>query len=126
MSRAKRILIFFLAFPLIAYAVSASLQKDAPFAAARKMLLQEKWKPINVHAHDDYALMGVEHELAKMNIKEFDSCSIDSSSCVMRYKRGNECLTVFTIGEKIKYMKVVDWNNECPTTSSSEPHETQH
>jgi hypothetical protein len=125
MIRAKRLLIFFLAFPLVTYAAPVSLHKGSTFSATRKMLLKEKWKPINVHAYDDYALMGVEHELEKMNMKEFDSCSIDSSSCVMRYKRGNECLTVFTIGEKIKYMKVVDWNNECPTTSSSETRDTR-
>jgi hypothetical protein len=125
MIRAKRLLIFFFALPSIAYAVSGSLHKDSPFTATRAMLLKEKWKPINVHAHDDYALMGVEHELVRMGIKEFDSCSIDNSSCVMRYKRGYECLTVFTVGEKIKYMKVVGWNDECPILSSSESRKTQ-
>jgi hypothetical protein len=125
MIRAKRLLIFFFALPSIAYAVSGSPQKDSPFAATRAMLLKEKWKPVNVHAHDDYALMGVEHELARMGINEFDSCSIDNSSCVMRYKRGSECLTVFTVGEKIKYMKVVGWNDECPILSSSESRKTQ-
>ncbi|WP_051972001.1 hypothetical protein [Massilia sp. 9096] len=125
MIRAQRLLILFFALPSIAYAFPASLQKHSSFAVTRKILLKDKWKPINVHAHDDYPLIGVEHELAKMNIKEFDSCSIDNSSCVMRYKRGNECLTVFTVGEKIKYMKVVDWNDECPTPSSSEAKKTQ-
>lgn len=101
--------------PFIAFAAPTALQKDMSFTAARKLLLKEKWKPINVHARDNYALMGVEHELAKMNIKEFDSCSIDYSNCVMRYTRGDECLSVFTIGEKMKYMKVVHWTEECPT-----------
>jgi hypothetical protein len=104
------------------FVIADTLQKNLSFTAARKLLLKEKWKPINVHAHDDYDLMGVEHELAKMNIREFDFCSIDVSSCIMRYKRGNECLTVFTIGEKIRYMKVVDWNNECPAPSPREGH----
>lgn len=102
------------ALPLIAYAEPVALQKDMSFVAARKLLLKERWKPVNVHALDDYALMGVEHELARRNFKEFDSCSIDYSNCVMRYKRGDECLTVFTIGEKIKYMKVIQWSDECP------------
>ncbi|MDC8760672.1 hypothetical protein [Janthinobacterium fluminis] len=111
----QRLLILCVVLPLIANAAPAALQKDMSFITARKLLLKEKWKPINVHAHDDYALMGVEHELAKRNFKEFDSCSIDYSNCIMRYKRGGECLTVFTIGEKIKYMKVVHWSDECPT-----------
>jgi hypothetical protein len=125
MSRVKRLIMFFFAFPSIASAVPASLQKDSSFFTTRAILLKEHWKPINVHAHNEYALMGVEHELARMGIKEFDSCSIDNSSCVMRYKRGHECLTVFTVGEKIKYMKVVGWNDECPILSSSESRKTQ-
>ena len=117
----QRLVSLLAALPLIVYAAPAALQKDMSFVAARKLLLTARWKPINVHAHDDYALMGVEHELAKMNFKEFDSCSIDYSNCVMRYKRGDECLTVFTIGEKIKYMKVVHWSDECPTVPPSVP-----
>lgn len=113
--RDTTLLPLFAVLPLIAFAAPATLQKDQPFTAARKLLLKARWKPINVHAHDDYALMGVEHELAKMNIKEFDFCSIDYSNCVMRYKRGIECLSVFTIGEHVKHMKVVHWTDECPT-----------
>jgi hypothetical protein len=125
MSQVKRLIIFFFAFPSIVSAAPASLQKDSSFFTTRAILLKEHWKPINVHAHDEYALMGVEHELARSGIKEFDSCSIDNSSCVMRYKRGSECLTVFTVGEKIKYMKIVDWNDECSTVSSSENRKTR-
>ena len=75
--------------PLIVVAAPAALQKDMPYVAARKLLLKEGWLPVNLHLHDDYALMGVERELFKHNFKEFDSCSIDYSSCVMRYKRAN-------------------------------------
>jgi hypothetical protein len=67
--------------------------------------------------------MGVERELSRHNFKEFDSCSIDYSNCVMRYKRAKKCLTVYTIGEKIRYMKVVDWNSECPEVP---PQSTSH
>lgn len=91
-----------------------TLQKGMPYVSARKALLKEHWKPLNVHAQDDYVPMGVEHELVKQRYREFDSCSVDNSSCVMRYRRNTECLTVFTIGERIKYMKVVDWSDKCP------------
>jgi hypothetical protein len=120
MTTKRRLLVFFFTLPLIAYAAPPALEKDMSFTTARKLLLKEKWKPVNVHARGDYALMGIEHELAKMNVREFDSCSSDNSSCIMRYERGNECLTVFTIGEKIEYMKVVGWNNECPAPPSRE------
>lgn len=109
----SRLIILLAVFPIIAYAAPVALQKDMSFLAARKLLLKEKWTPINVHAHDDYALIGVEHELAKKNIKEFDSCSIDYSNCLMRYRRGEACLTVYTVGEVVKDMKVVDWSEEC-------------
>ncbi|MYM41039.1 hypothetical protein [Duganella qianjiadongensis] len=105
--------------PLLATGTPLTLHKDMPFSAARKLLIQQKWKPIHVHADDHYSLMGVEHELAKLNIREFDSCSIDYSNCIMRYKRDDQCLTVYTIGEKVKYMKVVDWTNECPESQQS-------
>ena len=110
----RQLLVLFALLPLFASAAPATLQKDMPFTAARKLLLKEKWKPINVHAQDGYTFMGVERELARMNIKELDSCSVDYSNCVLRYKRGDDCLSVFTIGEKVKYMKVVDWTAECP------------
>jgi hypothetical protein len=112
--------------PLIVFAAPAALQKDMPYVAARKLLLKEGWLPINLHLHDDYELMGVEHELSKHNFKEFDSCSIDYSNCVMRYKRAKKCLTVYTIGEKIRDMKVVDWNSVRPeraAQSDSQPSE---
>lgn len=99
--------------PLIVHA-SPALKENMPFVKARALLLKDKWKPVYVHENDDYALMGVERELAKRNFKEFDSCSIDYSNCIMRYKRGDECLTLYTIGEKVKYMTVVQWTEECP------------
>lgn len=116
MNAAQRLITLLAVFPMIADATStpAPLHKNMSFFTARKILLKEGWKPINVHADDNYTPMGIEHELAKMNFKEFDSCSIDYSNCIMRYKRGSRCLTVFTIGEEIKFMKVVDWNSDCP------------
>jgi hypothetical protein len=99
--------------PLILHA-SPALKENMSFVKARALLLKDKWQPVYVHENDDYALMGVERELAKRNFKEFDSCSIDYSNCIMRYKRGGECLTLHTIGEKVKYMKVVQWTKECP------------
>lgn len=118
MNVTRQLLVLFAFFPLFGWATPLTLQKDMPFTAARKLLLKEKWKPINVHARDGYTFMGVERELAKMNIKEFDSCSIDYSNCVLRYKRGDECLSVYTVGEKVKYMKVVHWTAECPALRS--------
>ena len=109
----------FATLPLIAYAAPVALQKDMPYVAARTSLLKEGWRPVNLHLHDDYELMGVERELFKHNFKEFDSCSIDYSNCVMHYKRGKQCLTVHTIGERIRYMKVVDWSSECPQSPPS-------
>jgi hypothetical protein len=73
MTMKRRLLIVFFALPSIAHTAPPPLREGMTFTAARKLLLKEKWKPINVHAYDDYALMGVEHELAKMNIREFDA-----------------------------------------------------
>ena len=107
--------------PAIVFAAPADLRKDMPYLfAARKLLLKEGWMPANLHLHDDYAMIGVEHELSRNNFKEFESCSIDYSNCVMRYKRARQCLTVYTIGEKIRDMKVVDWNSQCALTQQQQ------
>lgn len=108
-------------FPLMSHTAPLALQKGMSYVSARKILLKDDWKMLNVHAQDAHVPMGVEHELIRKNYREFDSCSIDNSSCVMRYKRGNECLSVFTIGEKIKYMKVVDWSDECAEQTPAVP-----
>ena len=104
--------------PLTVVASPVTLHKDMPYINARKLLLKQGWHPVNLHLHDDYAFLGVEHELHNKNFNEFDSCSIDYSNCVMRFKREKKCLTVYTFGEKIRYMKVVDWNNECPAVAA--------
>ena len=115
MTTARWLIVLCAALPLIGHAAPAILNRDMPFAAARKLLLKERWKPIIIHAHDGYVRIGVERELAKLHINELDSCSIDYSSCVMRYSRSAECLTVITIGERFKDMEVVEWSYLCPT-----------
>ena len=106
-----------LSTPLITQAAPRQLAVGMNFVEARRILLHSRWQPINIHANDDYEPMGVEHELFRRGYKEFDSCSIDVSSCILHYRRGSHCLTLYTIGEKVKYMKVQGWSNKCPEKS---------
>lgn len=106
--------ILLLLTPLIVDAHPVRLKAGMSFLMARKLLIQDKWQPVNLHKNDDYVLMGVEHELFDNNFKEFESCSIDYSNCIMHYSRGRKCLTLYTIDEKIKHMKVAQWSNDCP------------
>jgi hypothetical protein len=52
--------------------------------------------------------------LVKRGFKEVDSCSVDSSRCILYYKKGGQCLRLDTMGEQVKFMKVVRWSEECP------------
>ena len=109
-----RYLIIFATLPLIVSAFPTPLRNGMAYTTARQLLLKDRWVPLNLHAHDGYEFIGVERELAQRNFKEVDSCSIDYSNCVMRFKRATQCLTVYAAGERVKDMKVVDWNGECP------------
>ncbi len=106
-------------FLIIAMMSSASpsedyLKKDQLFTAARKLLIKNKWVPVKIHAEQNYEYVGLEKDLITLNILEVDSCSIDSSRCIFYYRKNNQCLRLDTIGEQSKYMKVVQWSDECP------------
>lgn len=92
------------------------LQKNQLFLKARARLVNAGWTPIKQHvASDTDSLEGVEIQLLRKGIAEFDSCSTDSSRCIFYYRNGDKCLRIDTIGEQVKHMKVTQWSNECPT-----------
>lgn len=90
------------------------IQEGQAFIAARQALLKNRWRPMPIHTRAGQATEGVEKRLSKLGIYEFDSCSMDSSRCILFYERGANCLRVDTIGEQVEIMKVVQWSNECP------------
>jgi hypothetical protein len=113
----KRALIWIMAVsPLLAMAsdVPVRIREGQSFVAARKVLLKDRWRPIPMHTEGGYQYEGVEKQLIKRGFNEVDSCSIDSSRCIMFYKRAGRCLRVDTIGEQVAIMKVVQWSGECP------------
>lgn len=102
--------------PLLAMASDAPvrIREGQSFVAARKVLLKDRWRPIPMHTDGGYQYEGVEKHLIKRGFNEVDSCSIDSSRCILFYKRAGRCLRVDTIGEQVAFMKVVQWSDECP------------
>ncbi|MDE2402670.1 MAG: hypothetical protein KGL90_13490 [Burkholderiales bacterium] len=92
---------------------AAHLHEGQLFTSARKSLIKDKWMPVSMHANDDYVYEGVEKQLVKRGFKEVDSCSMDSSRCILYYKRGKECLRLDTVGEQLTMMKVEQWSSEC-------------
>jgi hypothetical protein len=87
------------------------------FVAAKSKLLKQGWKPTRMHINDGYEYSGVERELAARKFFELDSCSFDSSRCILYYlyyaKKG-ACLRVYIIGEQFNDMTVTRWTRECP------------
>jgi hypothetical protein len=83
-------------------------------AAAKSKLLKQGWKPTRMHTNDGYEYSGVEKELASRKFFELDTCSFDSSRCILYYSKKAACLRVDTIGEQLNEMKVTRWASECP------------
>lgn len=94
---------------------SAGLKSGEPFTKARSRLVKSGWEPIRRHRSDRYEYLGTEKELAGRGFMEVESCSVDAGSlCIFYYRRASSCLRVDTRGERIDYMKVTRWTNECP------------
>jgi phage tail sheath gpL-like len=100
----------------------ASREKHGPagivvgerLVAARAKLVKQGWKPTQMHTNDGYEYSGVEKELAAHKFFELDSCSFDSSRCILYYAKKGACLRVDTIGEQTNDMTVTRWTRECP------------
>jgi phage tail sheath gpL-like len=85
-------------------------------AAAKSKLVKQGWKPTRMHTTDGYEYSGVEKELAAHKFFELDTCSFDSSRCILYYAKTGTCLRVDTIGEQFNDMTVTRWARECPET----------
>ncbi|WP_095125649.1 hypothetical protein [Pseudomonas sp. Irchel s3a12] len=83
-------------------------------AAAKSKLVKQGWKPTRMHTNDGYEYSGVEKELAARKFFELDTCSFDSSRCILYYAKKGTCLRVDTIGEQFNDMAVTRWTHECP------------
>ncbi|RVD74796.1 hypothetical protein [Pseudomonas koreensis] len=82
--------------------------------AAKAKLVKQGWKPTRMHTNDGYEYSGVEKELAARKFFELDTCSFDSSRCILYYSKKAACLRVDTIGEQFNDMTVTRWTRECP------------
>lgn len=96
----------------------AGIAVGEPLESARSKLIKQGWKPTRMHTSDGYEYSGVERELAARNFLELDSCSFDSSRCILFYSKKDACLRVDTVGEQLKGMTVTLWTDECPDAPS--------
>lgn len=96
----------------------AGIAVDEPLVSARSKLIKQGWKPTRMHTSDGYEYSGVERELAARNFLELDTCSFDSSRCILFYSKKGACLRVDTMGEQLKDMTVTRWADECPDAPS--------
>ncbi|MBV4458928.1 hypothetical protein KVG96_13285 [Pseudomonas sp. COR58] len=94
----------------------AGIAVGESLVTARSKLIKQGWKPTPMHTRDGYEYSGVERELAARKFLELDTCSFDSSRCILFYSKKSACLRVDTIGERLKDMTVTRWADECPET----------
>ncbi|WP_426206460.1 hypothetical protein [Pseudomonas sp. TWP3-1] len=93
---------------------TAGIAVGERLVAARFKLIKQGWNPTPMHTSDGYEYSGVERELAARNFLELDTCSFDSSRCILFYSKKGACLRVDTIGEQLDDMTVTRWTDECP------------
>ena len=96
----------------------AGIAVDETLVSARSKLIKQGWKPTRMHTRDGYEYSGVERELAARDFLELDTCSFDSSHCILFYLKKDACLRVDTMGEQLKDMTVTRWSDECPDEPS--------
>ncbi|WP_157463065.1 hypothetical protein [Curvibacter gracilis] len=94
-------------------ATAAKLHAGAPFLPTRQHLLAQGWQPLEVHRHDDDEFMGTEKALRQQAIAEVESCAMDRAICIFNYRKGRQCLRLFTEGEQVSKMKIHRWAREC-------------
>ena len=92
----------------------AGIAVGEPLLSARAKLVKQGWKPTRRHISDGYEYSGAELRLTQRKIFEVDSCSMDSSRCVLFYSKKRACLRMDTIGEQLRDMEVTRWTDECP------------
>lgn len=92
----------------------AGIAVGEPLLSARAKLVKQGWKPTRRHISDGYEYSGAELRLTQGKIFEVDSCSMDSSRCVLFYSKKGACLRMDTIGEQLRDMAVTRWTDECP------------
>ena len=102
-----------------ACAQAEPLKKGALFTQSRAQLLKEGWRPVNVHAGEDYEYIGTESVLIKAKIREVDSCAMDRALCIFHYQKAKRCLRVMTSGEELATMTIESWDPTCPETSEA-------
>ncbi|MBX8621080.1 MULTISPECIES: hypothetical protein [Pseudomonas] len=98
---------------------TAGIAVGEPLVSARSKLIKQGWKPTRMHTSDGYEYSGVERELAARDFPELDTCSFDSSRCILFYSKKGACLRVDTMGEQLKDMTVTRWADECPDAPSA-------
>ena len=88
------------------------LKDGMHYSHARKLLLKNGWVPVDPYPNGKVSEVGTqEAELIKKGIREVDTCSMDAGAlCNLFYIKNNSCLKVSTRGERLPYMRVIDWS----------------
>lgn len=92
----------------------AGIAEGEALLLARAKLLKQGWRPTRRHSSDGYEYSGAELQLTGHKIFEVDSCSTDSSRCILYYSKKGKCLRMDSIGEQLRDMTVTRWADECP------------
>ena len=95
---------------VFANAAALPINRGMSFEIARKVLIQNGWKPNQTHSGE----FGVERLIKEKGFVEIESCTMGVQYCSFNYTKNNTCLGVATVGEELENMRIYSWNFECP------------
>lgn len=93
---------------------AGTLRKGFLFTQARSQLIKHGWRPVNIHAGENYEYFGTETALIESHIYELESCAVDRPLCIFNYRQGKRCLRLVTRGEELPNMRIESWSSRCP------------
>lgn len=88
------------------------------FIAARKHILKQGWRPLNLlktwgaDEEPDCALLDC--ELHKNGVIEVEGCSTDKPVCTFYYRKGKTWLQLIATGESLEMLQVYYWARQAP------------
>ena len=95
---------------LFSSAADLPIEEGMPFSKARKALIKNGWKPNPTYSGE----FGVESVIQRKGFSEIESCTEGVRYCSFNYIKSGDFLSVGTVGEEVKDMKVYSWNFKCP------------
>ena len=98
--------------------IVSGLTSGMPFFVARKKIIANGWKPLNLKkkwlAQEEPDCGLLDCELHRKGVVEVEGCPTDKPVCVFYYHKGKSWLQLMATGEELQTLTVYYWANQSP------------